>query len=72
MRRPFLRWLSSPRQADDDTERGARTSIASRLRWTLLLSAVVPLLIVGALLIALNAGAQQFYPMSQVASDVDC
>ena len=59
MRRPSLRWLSSPRQPDDDAESGARTSIASRLRWTLLLSAVVPLLIVGALLIALNAGAQQ-------------
>jgi serine phosphatase RsbU (regulator of sigma subunit) len=59
MRRPSLRWLFSPRQPDDETESGARTSIANRLRWTLLLSSVVPLLIVGALLIALNAGAQQ-------------
>src|SRR5512134_1708465 len=59
MRRPSLRWQPSPRQPDDDTERGARTSIARRLRWTLLLSSVVPLLIVGVLLIGLNAGAQQ-------------
>src|SRR5262249_38778023 len=59
MRRPSLRWLSSPRQPDDDTKSGARTSIANHLRWTLLLSSVVPLLIVGALLIVLNAGAQQ-------------
>ncbi len=59
MRRPSLRWLPSPRQPDDDTESGARTSIARRLRWTLLLSSVVPLLIVGVLLIALNAGFQQ-------------
>jgi serine phosphatase RsbU (regulator of sigma subunit) len=59
MRRPSLRWLLSPRQPDDDTESGAGTSIARRLRWTLLLSSVVPLLIVGVLLIALNAGVQQ-------------
>jgi HAMP domain-containing protein len=59
MRRPSLRWLLSPRQPDDDTETGARTSIAGRLRWTLLLSSVVPLLIVGALLIALSSGVQQ-------------
>src|SRR5215213_2520506 len=59
MRRPSLRWLLSPRQPDDDTQSGARTSIARRLRWTLLLSSVVPLLIVGALLIALNSGVQQ-------------
>ena len=59
MRRPSLRWLLSPRQPDDDTQSGVRTSIARRLRWTLLLSSVVPLLIVGVLLIVLNAGAQQ-------------
>src|SRR4051794_39164051 len=59
MRRPSLRWLPSPRQPDDDTESGAGTSIARRLRWTLLLSSVVPLLIVGVLLIALNSGFQQ-------------
>jgi hypothetical protein len=59
MRRPSLRWLPSPRQPDDDTDQGARTSIARRLRWTLLLSSVVPLLIVGVLLIGLNAGFQQ-------------
>src|SRR5215212_3624144 len=59
MRRPSLRWLLSPRQPNDDPESGARTSIARRLRWTLLLSSVVPLLIVGVLLIGLNAGAQQ-------------
>ena len=57
MRRPSLRWLPSPRQPDDVTEHGA--SIARRLRWTLLLSSVVPLLIVGVLLIGLNAGFQQ-------------
>ncbi len=59
MRRPSLRWLLSPRQPDDDTQSGARTSITRRLRWTLLLSSVVPLLIVGALLIALNSDVQQ-------------
>ena len=57
MRRPSLRWLPSPRQPGDDPEHG--TSIARRLRWTLLLSSVVPLLIVGVLLIGLNAGFQQ-------------
>src|SRR5215217_9416402 len=57
MRRPSLRWLPSPRQPDDNTGDGA--SIARRLRWTLLLSSVVPLLIVGVLLIGLNAGFQQ-------------
>jgi len=59
MRLPSLRWLPLPRQPDHDPETGARTSIANHLRWTLLLSSVVPLLIVGALLIGLNAGAQQ-------------
>jgi len=59
MRRPSLRWLPLSPQLDDDTESGARTSIAKRLRWTLLLSSIVPLLIVGVSLIVLNAAAQQ-------------
>jgi serine phosphatase RsbU (regulator of sigma subunit) len=59
MRHPYLRWLRSPRQSDDDAENGARSSIANRLRWTLLISSTLPLLLVGALLIYINAQAQQ-------------
>jgi serine phosphatase RsbU (regulator of sigma subunit) len=59
MRRPHLRWLRSPPQPEDGAESGARTSIAKRLRWTLLISSTLPLLLVGALLIYINTNAQQ-------------
>lgn len=59
MRLPIFRWLRSPRQPTSAVHVGARTSIANRLRWSLLLSSTLPLLIVGALLLWLNADAQQ-------------
>jgi serine phosphatase RsbU (regulator of sigma subunit) len=59
MRRPYLRWLRLPPQTDDPPEGGARASIANRLRWSFLLSSTLPLLLVGALLLYINASAQQ-------------
>src|SRR5689334_16750059 len=59
MRRPMFRRLRSPRQSAESAPAGARTSIANRLRWSLLLSSTLPLLLVGALLLAINFNAQQ-------------
>ena len=59
MRRPPTRRLRLPRQPAEPPNAGARTSIATRLRWSLLLSSTLPLLIVGALLLSINADAQQ-------------
>lgn len=59
MRRPLSRRLQGPRQSADTPDTGARTSIASRLRWSLLLSSTLPLLLVGALLITISTDAQQ-------------
>ncbi len=59
MRRPSFWRLRLPRQPADDSTAGVRTSIANRLRWSLLISSTLPLLIVGGLLLALNANAQQ-------------
>ncbi|MBK9711971.1 MAG: SpoIIE family protein phosphatase [Kouleothrix sp.] len=59
MGRPSLRWLLVPPETDDSAEGGARTSIASRLRWSFLISSTLPLLLVGALLLFINASAQQ-------------
>ncbi len=59
MRRPSFRWFRLPRQSAQSAQVGARSSIANRLRWSLLLSSTLPLLIVGALLLLLNASAQQ-------------
>jgi serine phosphatase RsbU (regulator of sigma subunit) len=59
MRRPLFRRLRSPRQPAESAPAGARKSIANRLRWSLLLSSTLPLLLVGALLLAINFNAQQ-------------
>jgi len=59
MRRPNIRRFLLPRQSAPSAPVGARSSIAKRLRWSLLLSSTLPLLLVGALLLALNASAQQ-------------
>src|SRR5262245_55456168 len=59
MRRPKIRRFRLPRQSTPSAPVGARSSIAKRLRWSLLLSSTLPLLLVGALLLALNAIAQQ-------------
>lgn len=59
MRRPFFRRHHAPGQPSDLPSTGARSSIANRLRWSLLLSSTLPLLIVGSLLLGLNASAQQ-------------
>src|SRR5215217_3723811 len=59
MRHPSFRWFRLPRQPTQSTQVGARSSIANRLRWSLLLSSTLPLLLVGALLLLLNASAQQ-------------
>jgi serine phosphatase RsbU (regulator of sigma subunit) len=59
MRRPSFRRLPAPRQPSVSTPARARSSIAARLRWSLLLSSTLPLLIVGALLLSINLRAQQ-------------
>jgi serine phosphatase RsbU (regulator of sigma subunit) len=59
MRRPNLRRFRLPRQPAQSAPVGARNSIANQLRWSLLLSSTLPLLLVGALLLSLNASAQQ-------------
>src|SRR5215211_644862 len=59
MRRPNIRRFRLPRQSTPSAAVGARSSIAKRLRWSLLLSSTLPLLLVGALLLGINASAQQ-------------
>lgn len=59
MRRPSSRRLRLPRQPAGFLDSGARTSIANRLRWSFLISSTLPLLIVGAVLLVINADAQQ-------------
>lgn len=59
MRRPSSRRLRLPRQPAGFLNSGVRTSIANRLRWSFLLSSTLPLLIVGAVLLVINADAQQ-------------
>jgi len=61
MRRLKLRWPRSP----ETVAAGTRTSIANRLRWSYLLSSILPLLLVGALLLKLNTDSQQ----SRIYSD---
>lgn len=57
--RRFLRWPHVIQRPVKPAERGPRTSIAWRLRWSYLISSTLPLLIVGALLLSLNLNAQQ-------------
>ena len=59
MRRPNARRFRLPRKTTDPTQAGSRSSIATRLRVSLLLSSMLPLVLVGALLLSLNANAQQ-------------
>jgi serine phosphatase RsbU (regulator of sigma subunit) len=59
MRRPKFRRYRLPRQPAQSAPVSIRNSIANRLRWSLLLSSTLPLLLVGALLLSLNASAQQ-------------
>src|SRR5687768_12235109 len=59
MRRPNLRRPRPPHQPVDSVERGARASIARRLRWSYLVSSTLPLIIVGGLLLAISSRALQ-------------
>src|SRR5258706_3810768 len=61
MRRLRLWWSRSP----EAVAAGTRTSIANRLRWSYLLSSILPLMLVGALLVKINPYAQQ----SRIYSD---
>jgi serine phosphatase RsbU (regulator of sigma subunit) len=61
MRRLKLWWSRSP----ETVAAGTRTSIANRLRWSYLLSSILPLMLVGALLLKINTDAQQ----SRIYSD---
>jgi serine phosphatase RsbU (regulator of sigma subunit) len=57
MRRLMRRTSTST--ASEPAGQPSRTSIATRLRWSYLISSTLPLLIVGALLLRINTGAQQ-------------
>jgi serine phosphatase RsbU (regulator of sigma subunit) len=59
MRRPSLRGQLSASPSPVPAERLARRSIASRLRWSYLLSSTLPLLIVGALLLMINLNGER-------------
>jgi len=59
MRRLNLRWPRSSDQSRQPAELGPRVRIASRLRWSYLISSTLPLLLVGGLLIYISMTAQQ-------------
>ncbi|MFO7171231.1 MAG: HAMP domain-containing protein, partial [Chloroflexota bacterium] len=59
MRRPSLRGQLPASPAVVSAGKGARRSIASRLRWSYLISSTLPLLIVGALLLVINLNSER-------------
>jgi serine phosphatase RsbU (regulator of sigma subunit) len=59
MRRPSLRGTPAEGAPSQTIEKGARRSIANRLRWSYLISSTLPLLLVGALLLFINLTSER-------------